>query len=231
MTRPRLVRIGTDSSGRPIRMTDLEAAWWDEFADACASFKPAPFEPVITQGPWQLGRGASASAGTHDMAGCFDIRTRDLTPEQLHFLIREGRRRAMAVWHRTPPVFDEEHAHGVLGPAHPKSAAAANQWDEYLGDGDGLIGTARDRHWRPAPLVTTWQPAAPKATPNITAALAKGVGREARKRSLRRVVRHGSPKARRAARAWLAAILATEAAQKKAQAARRRLKAHEVRPS
>lgn len=229
MTRPPLVRLGTDSSGRPIRMTELEAAWWDEFAEACAAWKVAPFEPVITQGPWQLGRGASASAGTHDMAGCFDIRTRDLSAEQRHYLIREGRRRACAVWWRTPPVFSEEHAHAVLGPAHPKSAAAANQWDEFLGDGDGLIGTARDPHWRPAPLVTTWAPALPKETPNITAALRRGIGREARKRALRRVIRHGSTKARRAARAWLNAILATEAAQKKASAARTRLKRHEVK--
>lgn len=228
MRRRDLVRLGTDSSGRPIRVTPLMAAWWDDFVEACESFRE-PFTPVIVQGPWQQlnGGGADASADTHDLASALDIRTWTLTPTQRAFLVREARRRACAMFLRGDPF--DPHAHGILGPDQPKSAGAADQWLEYLGGGDGLVGSVPDRHHRPRPLVTDWTPA-PKPTPNITAALKRGASREARKGALRRVQRHGRPAAQRAARGALAAILGVEAAQAKVAATRRRLRALEVRP-
>lgn len=228
---PRLVRLGTDSSGRPIRCTRYEAAWWDDFAEACETSRE-PFVPVIVQGPWQSrngGRAAAASADTHDLAGCFDVRTWNLTATQRHYLIREARRRAGAAYLRGAPAFDP-HCHLIIGAARPKSEGAADQWLEYLGRGDGLVGSLEDPHWRPRPLVTSWAPPA-TPTPNITAALARGTSLEARKRALRRVQRHGRPKARKAAAVYLAALLAVEAAKAKAKARRRVLAGLEVKLS
>lgn len=225
---PTLITLGFDSSGRAIRATPYEAAWIDAFAEACETRCPEPFTPVIVQGPWQSlnGGGADESADTHEEAGCLDYRTWNLTTVQKQFLIREARRMACAMYLRVPPAFDE-HAHGIIGGAGPKSLGAAAQWQEYLDGGDGLVGNVPDNRWRPTPLVTTWRPP-PAPTVNITAALTAKTP-EARKRSLRRVIRSGKAPARAAAETWLKWLLAKEAAVAKAKKARGELKAEQVR--
>lgn len=68
-----------------------------------------------------------------------------------------------------------------------------------------------------------------KPTINITDAL-QAKTREERRKALRRVSKHGSDDAQQAALAWLAALDAIERAERKAQVARKNIKAEEVRP-
>ena len=227
VTVPTTVRLGTDSSGRAILMTPLMAAWWDEFSEACEA---KGFTPVVTQGAFmaQAGGGAAASAGYHDLGGCLDLRVWDRTDEQRQFMVRQARRMGAGAWIRDQKHGGmDDHLHLVLGVDNPLSIGAAAQWQAYLRGEDGLAGGGEDYHWRPTPLVTTWRPT-PPPTVNITAAL-QAKTPEARKRALRRVIRSGKAPARAAAKAWLSAILAREAAAVKAKAARGELKAREIR--
>lgn len=229
-TEPKLIRYGTDTSGRPILVTKFEQEWLDDFMDAC---RGRGFTPTIVQGPWMSrvpGGGADASAGYHDQAGAVDFRVWDRVTVEQQFMVRQSRRMAGAGWIRDQAHGGmDPHMHVTIGPAEPKDVGLEWQWDDYLADGNGLSGSSHgtDYHWRPIPLIVTWAPQ-PKPTPNITAALA-ATDREERKRYLRRIAANGSPTAKRAAAAWLNAILATEAAQVKAKAARTKLRGLEVR--
>lgn len=213
-------------------MTPLMAQWWDEFSELCAKKGPGGgFEPTIVQGAFMAlsGGGASASAGYHDKAGCLDLRVWDRSQEQVQFMIRRARGMAAAAWLRNASHGGmDPHIHLVLGPDSPKAYGAAWQWTEYVAGRDGLASRGKDYHWRPDPLVQNWRPSPPPTT-NITEALKRGITIEERKRALRRVIRRGSPKARRVARSWLAALIAKEAAIQKARAARGDLRDLEVR--
>lgn len=220
-----VVKHGVDTSGRAIYMTRYMQLWWEEYCDRLG------FAPTIVQGAFMTrnGGGASASAGYHDAAACLDLRLWDRTPEQRTKMVRVGRIMAAGYWERDEARGGMDlHGHLVLGPDSPKAQGAAIQWSQYVGGGDGLASGGRDYHWRPSPLVTDWEPDLRKPTPNITAALkAKDLG--IRRNALERVVRHGDPKAVRAAKAYLKALTAIETARGKAAAARARLKGLEVR--
>ncbi|MGZ4444477.1 MAG: hypothetical protein ACXVXC_15050 [Nocardioidaceae bacterium] len=219
-----VVRYGTDSSGRPIWMTRFMQQWVDALTEACHA-SPAPFTPVVVQGAFMSrvsGGGADASAGYHDLGGCVDFRVWDLSPGQQQFLVRETRRRGAGSWIRDAAHGGmDPHCHVLLGCDQPLAAGAAAQWRDYLAGGNGLTGAAagKDYEWRPSPLVTTWSPSVPTGNHDIAAALAAKT-LDARKRALRRVQAHGTPRARKAATAWLTALLAIEAATQKAKAAR-----------
>lgn len=58
---------------------------------------------------YQLIGNAPASAGTHSRGGAFDIK--QFSTEQVRVAREMG---ADATWHRAPPTFSPEHAHGVL---------------------------------------------------------------------------------------------------------------------
>ena len=58
---------------------------------------------------YQLIGNAPASAGTHSKGGAFDIK--QFTQAQVRCARDMG---ADATWHRAPPTFSPEHAHGVL---------------------------------------------------------------------------------------------------------------------
>ena len=79
MAEATVVRVGTDSSGRPIYMTRKMRRWYKR---VCIRLG---FKPTVIQGAWMVkaGGGAKASAGYHDGGGCLDLRTRDLTPAQI----------------------------------------------------------------------------------------------------------------------------------------------------
>jgi hypothetical protein len=174
------------------------------------------------------GGGASASAGYHDAAGCLDLRVWDQTEENVGRMVRCGRRRAAAAWVRDQRHGMDPHLHLCLGPDRPLASGASLQWVAYIHNKDGLAGNGADYHWRPSPLVTTWEPDLAKPTPNITAALkAKDAG--TRRNALERVVRNADPHAAKAAKAYLAAMTAIEKARGRAAAARARLKKQEVR--
>lgn len=146
-----VIQVGTDSSGRPIRMSRYMAKWW---ASVCLRLS---FTPVIVQGAWMSmsGGGAAASAGYHDGGGCLDIRVRDLTPAQRAELVRVIRAGGAAAWIRDPAHGGmDEHCHLVLGSDFDVDDGAAWQFQRYLAGRDGLASDGPDYHPRPNPLVT-----------------------------------------------------------------------------
>jgi hypothetical protein len=219
-----VVKHGVDTSGRAIYMTRYMQLWWEDYCEELG------FAPIIVQGAFMTrnGGGADASAGYHDEAGCLDLRVWDRTEDEVAKMVRAGRRRAAATWVRDERHGMDPHLHLVLGPDRPLASGAAYQWNQYVAGRDGLAGNGSDYHWRPSPLVGTWEPDLRKPTPNITAALqAKDAG--TRRNALERIVRNGEPAMVRAAKAYLAAMTAMETARGKAAAARAKLKGLEVR--
>ena len=142
---------GTDSSGRPIYMTNYMADFWE------AVVADLGFRPVITQGAWMArvpGGGAENSAGFPDAGGCLDWRTWNLTTDQSAKVVRTIRRHGAGAWRRYKSQgMSEDHGHLVLGTDPGISVAALGQWREYLAGGDGLSGDGKDYEWRPNPLV------------------------------------------------------------------------------
>lgn len=143
-----VITVGTDSSGRPIKMTRYMWEWWNVTCEELG------FRPTIVQGAFMAGQGAAASAGYHDEAGCLDLRVWDLEEEQQVKVIRTTRRRGAGSWLRDEKHggFDP-HIHLVLGTDKPLTDGAAWQWQEYIAGRDGLASRGRDYHWRPDPIV------------------------------------------------------------------------------
>ena len=155
---------GKDTSGRTIWMTVYMHDWWEGVV------KELGFRPTVVQGAFMTrnGGGASASAGYHDKAGCFDVRTWDLTLAQLNELIKVCRKRGGAAWRRDKSAVHggmDPHCHITLGTDSPLSAGAAASWRSYVDGRNGLANGARDYEWRPSPLVTT-PPPPPAPKPN-----------------------------------------------------------------
>jgi hypothetical protein len=150
-----VIKVGTDSSGRTIYLTRYMARWIKRLERRCG------FPLVITQGAFmtRTGGGATASAGYHDLAGCVDFRTRDISAVRKRLLVRHARELGGGLWIRDLTHGGmEEHAHVVLGTDRPLAAGAVIQWQEYLNGGDGLVGGDSDYHWRPDPIVTVPPP-------------------------------------------------------------------------
>lgn len=149
---------GRDSSGRTIYMTDYAWAVWQA---VLADPEVAPFAHliVIVQGGFMTrnGGGASASAGYHDKAGCWDIRTWNLTLTQQLALVKALRQRGVAAWRREKSYARggmDPHIHVVLGTDAPLASGALTQWNQYLRGESGLASGSRDYERRPSPLVT-----------------------------------------------------------------------------
>ena len=143
---------GTDTSGRPIFASDYMWNWWLGIVDQLG------FRPTIVQGAYmsRAGGGASASAGYHDLGGCFDLRTWDLTGGQIDAVVNTLRANGAAAWRRDRQHGGmDPHIHFVLGTDTPLNSGAASQWRDYLDGRDGLASRGRDYERRPSPLVTT----------------------------------------------------------------------------
>lgn len=157
-----VLRVGTDSSSRPIFMSErMWGAWlavMEDVGDGLAN------KIDIVQGAFMkfAGGGADASGGYHDLSSCLDTRTWDLTAEEEGKLIRRARARGWAVWKRDQAHggFDE-HMHWTLldefrgvegGGAQPSASGAIFQWKSYRNGNDGLIPEHNDYHWRPKPI-------------------------------------------------------------------------------
>lgn len=154
---------GTDPSGRTIYATDY---MWDVWERVVADLG---FRPVIVQGAFMTrnGGGASASAGYHDQAGCFDLRVWDLPAGAAERVVRTLRRYGCAAWLRDRAHGGmDPHIHFVLGTDKPLTSGAAFQWQAYLNGRDGLASNGPDYHWRPDPLVT--RPPEEDDMPNYT---------------------------------------------------------------
>lgn len=165
-----IVKVGTDSSGRPIFMTRYMQRWWKQVVKDCG------FEPTIVQGAWmkKAGGGASDSAGYHDGGGCLDIRTWDRTPAELQKMNRVIRSLGAGGWIRDKRHGMDPHYHLVLGSDFGLSAGAKAQWLDYLNGLDGLTSKRADYMWRPDPIVR--KPVFPQKRPlrnDIRSAIAK----------------------------------------------------------
>ena len=148
-------QFGTDPSRRTIWMTRyMHSVWRGILADP----KVAPFASKLTivQGAFMTkdGGSADASAHTHDDAGCIDVRTWNLTADELETFIRVARMHGWAFWRRDKDHGGfKPHAHGVLGTDKPLHPEAQDQWEAYLGGKNGLASGRDDYEWRPDPLV------------------------------------------------------------------------------
>lgn len=160
------VHLGTDSSGRPIVLTRRMKAAFD------AACEGAGLTPVIIQGAFMAHRNEAAGSGhTHDLSGCLDTRTEDLTEHQQRRVVRAARTVGWAVWKRDQRHggFEEHHHWVLLGERgmHPDARAQARA---YLNGLDGLRGGGPDYHWRPDPIprfhYRAWRPATPSGTPS-----------------------------------------------------------------
>lgn len=121
---------GRDSSGRTVRATRQAFQHFDR-VDQKVSGKL-----VIVQGAFVTG--TAASAGTHDKAGCLDIRTWNLTNDERFVAIREARRLMAAAWYRHPGQNFDPHIHWVLIGDQPMASLAAAQVDMYRKGFNGL---------------------------------------------------------------------------------------------
>lgn len=135
------VSRGTDSSGRPIRMSPIMAATWARVIEELG------FEPVITQGGWMGDLAASLSGTTHNGDAC-DLRVWNLTPSQVEKTIRVLRSYGYAAWLRNllHGGFKDAHIHFVPGYWASPSPSALRQWDACKNGRDGLAGNGPDYH-------------------------------------------------------------------------------------
>lgn len=147
------VTLGRDTSGREIRMSPLFRDWWDAYVDELG------FTPTITQGGFQGGSGASASAGTHE-GDALDLRVWDRSVREVGQMVTVARELGCAAWlrDRHHGGFTDPHVHMIPGPWASPAPAALRQWDSYLRGRDGLASNGPDYHPRPDPLVTRWEP-------------------------------------------------------------------------
>lgn len=143
-----ILTLGTDSSGRPIKLTVRMKAAFDK---AC---EKAGTTPTVVQGAFQAGHGAAASAGYHDRSGCLDIRLYDKSAAERRRLIRAFRSVGWAYWERDARHGMDLHAHMVLLDEPNCASGAVSQMAEYRAGGDGLAGSGADYHWRPSPIPT-----------------------------------------------------------------------------
>lgn len=149
---------GYDSSGRPLRNTRYMWAIWDAIREHPA-IKPFAWKLVLVQGAFMSwnGGGASASDGFHDLAGCNDMRTWNLTTTEINIFNWVARSvMALGGWRRDTSWRHggmAEHYHWAQGGDRPLSYGATISWSSYVNGGDGLAGSGGDYERRPSPLI------------------------------------------------------------------------------
>ena len=116
-----------------------------------AAEQRAGFEFTITQGGFNAG-GVAASAGTHD-GDALDLRTRDLSDDEVATMVEAMRWAGFAAWLRTtnkPRLgvraqgFNPGHVHAVPNGWGLPSAGAKRQAKKYREGRDGLRGNQED---------------------------------------------------------------------------------------
>ena len=116
-----------------------------------AAEQRAGFEFTITQGGWNRG-GVAASAGTHD-GDALDLRTRDLSDDQVAAMVEAMRWAGFAAWLRTTTQprlgvraqgFQVGHVHAVPNGWGMPSPGAKRQAAKYRTGRDGLRGNRKD---------------------------------------------------------------------------------------
>ena len=113
---------------------------------------------VPVQGSFNIG--TTASAGTHDKAGAWDIRTWNLTTEQRQRAMRVGRDPSIvggaAWWYRTSAQGFDPHIHLVLLGDAPMTPQTFFQVTEYKAGRNGLASRRADDFWRP-PVIQNYR--------------------------------------------------------------------------
>lgn len=109
----------------------------------------------LTQGSFS--HGVSASAGTHDGPGAFDMYTKGYSGEQKKIIGLALRRVGFASWLRTTDQGNwGEHWHGIAIGTKGLPSLAASQVESYLDGRNGLRGNGRDQDPRPEQILT-WE--------------------------------------------------------------------------
>jgi len=154
MSKYTIRRYGTDSSGRPIYMTEYMHQWLENVLNR-PRVRPFADKVTIVQGAWmaKAGGGASASAGYHDGGGCLDFRTWNLTTTEINHLIVAMRLEGAAAWRRDYAHGGmDPHIHITLGGDKGMTSGAQNSWWQYLNGYNGLASYGADYEWRPSPI-------------------------------------------------------------------------------
>lgn len=140
------IQRGYDSSGRALFATKQMFQHFDRVNEAVGGVL------VIVQGSFN--KGTVDSAGTHDLAGCIDCRTWNLTVAQRQHAQRAGRDPDIvggaAWWYRTPVQGFDYHLHVLLLGDAPMTPQTQFQASEYRAGRNGLANRRADDFWRPA---------------------------------------------------------------------------------
>jgi hypothetical protein len=143
------IQRGVDSSGRRLFGTRQMFQHFDRVNDRVGG------RLVVVQGSFN--RGTTASAGTHDLAGCFDIRTWNLSTAERNLAMRAGRDPFIvggaAWWYRHSGQGFDPHIHMLLLGDAPMTSQTAFQVSEYQAGRNGLANRGADDFWRPDVIV------------------------------------------------------------------------------
>lgn len=149
---------GTDSSGRPLLAT---AFFWQVWMAVLDDPRLAGFAWKVTsvQGAFmsRLGGGATASAGYHDLAGCWDVRVWNLTAAERQLLWDVAAEYGIWFWERGLSYVMggmDPHGHAIAGWDAPLASGAAYQWTQAKAGRDGLAHNGPDYMRRAHPIVT-----------------------------------------------------------------------------
>lgn len=154
------VRRGTDSSGRPLMST---LRFWKAWQAVLRHPRVLPFAArvVPVQGAFMalIGGGATASAGYHDKAGCWDVRTWNLTDAEEQTLWEVAEIYGIHFWKRDLSAAHggmDEHGHALCLWDGPLDSGAASQRVAAINKRDGLAGNGPDYMTRKTGPVLTY---------------------------------------------------------------------------
>ena len=152
----------TDTSGRPILAT---AYFWQVWLAVLADerLRSIAWKVVVVQGAFmsRLGGGAAASAGYHDLGGCWDVRTWNLTASEQQLVWDVAAEYGVWFWKRDLSYAHggmDEHGHAIAGWDAPLASGAAYQWVQAKQGRDGLARNGPDYMLRRRPIVTSPPP-------------------------------------------------------------------------
>jgi len=129
------VRLGTDSSGRPV-IFDERTAY------KVALLRKKFPKLVVVQGSYS---DADASAGVHKGGGTVDFRTWNLTRKEIDAVVRYARAKlGLVAWYRTTAQGFDPHIHAVDAGNPTLAQGAKNQVAAFHNGRNGLASNGRD---------------------------------------------------------------------------------------
>ena len=146
MTAYEVTQRGYDSSGRPLRNTAIKWQIFDRINEEMGG------KLVIVQGAFMGSGGAAASAGTHNLAGCNDVRRWNLASAEASKVINLGNRFGEIWWERTVKQGFSPHFHNLLPNDYPLHPDARAQVEAFRRGENGLANRGPDTHARPTPF-------------------------------------------------------------------------------